>query len=157
MPVVDGPQHSHGFSLIELLIALVIAGLLMSLALPAYNGHVERAQIAKAIGDIQGLSLTIDRFRLNNNDRAPDTLAELGIAIPLDPWGREYQYLNIIDGKPSTGDVRKDGALNPLNSDFDLYSLGEDGLTQKPLNGANARDDIVRANDGAFVGLAEDY
>ena len=47
--------------------------------------------------------------------------------------------------------------MNPLNSDYDLYSVGEDGLTQKPLNASNARDDIVRANNGAFVGLAEDY
>lgn len=154
---MNGRTHSHGFSLIELMIALVVGALLLSLAVPAYNNHVERAQIAKAIGDIQGLSLAIDRFRLNNNDRAPDTLAELGIQVPLDPWGRAYQYLNIIDGKPSTGEVRKDGALNPLNSDFDLYSLGEDGLTQMPLNAARARDDIVRANNGAFVGLAEDY
>ena len=68
-----------------------------------------------------------------------------------------YQFLNIIDGNPPAADVRKDGALNPLNSDFDLYSMGEDGESQAPLNAALARDDIVRANNGAFVGRAKDY
>lgn len=154
---MKGRTHSFGFSLVELLIALVIATLLLSFAVPAYNDHVDRAKTAKAIGDIQGLSLAIDRHRLNNNDRVPDSLADLGIPVPLDPWGRSYQFLNIIDGSPPAADVRKDGALNPLNSDFDLYSLGEDGETHMPLNGARARDDIVRANNGAFVGKAKDY
>ena len=154
---MNGRSHSLGFSLIELLIALVVAALLLSFAIPAYNGHVERANTAKAIGDINGLSLAIDRFRLNNDDRVPDSLDDLGMQVPLDPWGRAYQFLNIIDGDPDPGAVRKDGALNPLNSDFDLYSLGADGVTQTALNGAKARDDIVRANDGAYIGRAKDY
>ncbi|MDJ0759398.1 MAG: prepilin-type N-terminal cleavage/methylation domain-containing protein [Woeseiaceae bacterium] len=154
---MNGRRRNRGFTLVELMITLVLATLLLSLGVPAYNDHVERASTSKAIGDILTLSLAIDSFRLRNNDRVPDTLAELGIPIPTDPWGRPYQFLNIIDGKPNKGDVRKDGALNPLNSDFDLYSLGKDGLSKKPLNAKHARDDIVRANNGAFVGRAEDY
>ncbi len=139
------------------MIALVLATLLLSLGVPAYNDHVERAKTNKAIGDILTLSLAIDSFRLRNNDRAPDTLAELNMDVPTDPWGRSYQYLNIVNGKPKKGKVRKDGKLNPLNSDYDLYSLGEDGLSKKPLNAKHSRDDIVRANNGGFVGRAEDY
>ena len=55
------------------------------------------------------------------------------------------------------GDVRKDKNLNPLNTDFDLYSLGEDGASASPLTAKNSRDDIVRANNGAYIGLGEDY
>jgi general secretion pathway protein G len=53
--------------------------------------------------------------------------------------------------------LRKDGKLNPLNTDFDLYSLGRDGESRETLNARPSRDDIVRANNGAFIGLAEDY
>ena len=39
----------------------------------------------------------------------------------------------------------------------DLYSMGADGSTAAPFTAARARDDIVRANEGGFVGLAGDY
>jgi general secretion pathway protein G len=45
----------------------------------------------------------------------------------------------------------------PINSDFDLYSVGKDGQSQDPLTAPVSRDDIVRANNGRFVGLASTY
>ena len=45
----------------------------------------------------------------------------------------------------------------PLNSDFDLYSMGPDGQTATPLTAKASRDDIVRANNGGFIGVASDY
>ena len=44
-----------------------------------------------------------------------------------------------------------------MNSDFDLYSVGNDGDSESPLSAKASRDDIVRANNGAFIGLGEDY
>jgi general secretion pathway protein G len=79
------------------------------------------------------------------------------MAIPLDPWGNEYQYLNIRAAGGGVGGFRKDGNLNPLNTDFDLYSMGADGSSAGPLSAKKSRDDIVRANNGAFIGLGEDY
>jgi general secretion pathway protein G len=150
-------RYADGFGLIDLIVTLVIASLLIALAVPAYNGFVDRAKVAKAIGDIGGLSVEIDRFSTNNEDRFPDTLAELPINIPRDPWGNEYQYLNIRAAAPGKGQFRKDGKLNPLNSDFDLFSVGKDGGFAGPLSAKKSRDDIVRANNGAFIGLGENY
>ena len=136
---------------------LVIAMLLVTLAIPSYSRYTERAKVTRAIGDIGSLSLYIDQFRLNNNDRVPVSLAEVGIEVPLDPWGRPYEYLNISTAGPGVGGLRKDGALNPLNTDFDLYSRGKDGESMGPLSATASRDDVVRANNGAFIGLGEDY
>jgi general secretion pathway protein G len=72
----------------------------------------------------------------------------------VDPWGHPYQYVNVAHAKP--GDVRRDRNLTPLNSDFDLYSLGPDGRTDARLDQGKGRDDIVRANNGQFVGVAQD-
>jgi general secretion pathway protein G len=55
------------------------------------------------------------------------------------------------------GKVRKDRFLVPINSTYDLYSMGADGRSVGPLTAAMSRDDIIRANDGAYVGLAEGY
>ncbi len=52
---------------------------------------------------------------------------------------------------------RKDKNLVPVNNDFDLYSMGEDGKSVAPFAAKHSRDDIVRANNGNFIGLAEDY
>ncbi len=52
---------------------------------------------------------------------------------------------------------RKDRFLVPINSDYDLYSMGPDGQTSEPLTVPLSRDDIVRASDGAYVGVAENF
>jgi general secretion pathway protein G len=152
-PRIDGER---GFSLPELLTVLVMICILASIAVPSYSEYAERARAGRAIADIRSLDLEIERFRLNNDDRIPDSLAELGIAVPQDPWGRPYRFLNIRNEKDKSR-VRKDGKLNPINADFDLYSVGKDGGTAPPLPAKESRDDIVRASDGAFVGYGRDY
>lgn len=147
----------QGFGLLDLMLAVIIASLLMAVAVPAYDQFVDRAKVARAIGDIASIGVEIERFRVRNNDRIPNVLDELPLEIPLDPWGAQYQYLNIGGAGPGVGDFRKDGKLNPLNSDFDLYSAGADGKSTGPLSAKVSRDDIVRANNGAFIGLGEDY
>jgi len=150
-------HRSKGFGLLELMVVLVISSLLISIAVPAYRQFVQCAKVAGAIGGIDAIALEIGRFQLKNNDALPLTLDELGIEIPLDPWEQAYEYLNIVAAGPGNGAFRKDGNLNPLNSDFDLYSVGRDGDSKGPLSAKASRDDIVRTNNGAFIGLAENY
>lgn len=147
----------QGMGLIDLMIAVIIASLLMAVAVPAYDQFIERAKVARAIGDIGSISIAIERFGIKNNSRIPNSLNELLMEVPLDPWGAPYQYLNISAAGPGNGALRKDGKLNPLNSDYDLFSAGADGESMGPLSATASRDDIVRANNGAFIGLGEDY
>jgi general secretion pathway protein G len=60
-------------------------------------------------------------------------------------------------GGNAGGKCRKDKSLHPINSDYDLYSMGEDGKSQDPLTAKVSRDDIVRASNGGFIGLAANY
>jgi general secretion pathway protein G len=129
----------------------------MSLAVPVYGRYVQRAKIAKACGDIGTIGIEVERFRLTSNDRIPQSLDELGIEIPVDPWNRPYVYVNIQSAGAGFGGLRKDGKLNPLNTDFDLYSKGKNGDSKGPLSAKASRDDIIRANNGSFVGLGEDF
>lgn len=147
----------QGMGLIDLMLAVTIASLLMAVAVPAYDQFIDRARVARAIGDIGSISIAIERFGIKNNGRLPNSLNELLMDVPIDPWGAPYQYLNIVAAGPGNGAFRKDGKLNPLNSDFDLCSVGADGESMGPLSAAKSRDDIVRANNGAFIGLGEDY
>ena len=55
------------------------------------------------------------------------------------------------------GSARKDRFLAPINSDYDLYSAGPDGRTRPPLQNPDSRDDVIRAADGSFYGIAEGF
>ncbi len=152
---VAGPSRERAFTLIEILIALMILGVLGTIATGSYSRYVERTRVAKAVADIGAMSVTIQRFQ-DDNRAYPNTLAEINAADKLDPWGRPYNYYNLTTRR-GNGTARKDKKLSPLNTDFDLYSSGKDGRSLAPLVTPVSRDDVVRARDGKFIGLASDF
>ncbi len=146
-----------GFSLIELMLAVTIAGILAAIAYPMYQDYRDRLNRTQAIADIRDIENVVARYQ-STTDQLPDSLADIGQAGRLDPWGHPYAYLRIDGGNiKGKGKLRKDRNLVPLNSDYDLYSSGKDGESRMPLTAKASRDDIVRANNGEFVGLATDY
>lgn len=119
---------NRGFSLIELIVVLVILGLLATVVGPKVMDRLGRgkSEIAKLqIDQLEG-ALGLFRFDVGRYPSTAEGMAALidnpGIenwagpyldkrTLPKDPWGREYQY-------------RAPGQYG----DFDLYSLGADGM-----------------------------
>jgi general secretion pathway protein G len=124
-----------------------------SFAVPAFNGYVERSRVARAVSDIGTMSLKLHRWQQDAHT-LPANLAEAGI-VGVDPWGRPYVYLRAADARRAQ--LRKDGELVPVNTDFDLYSLGPDGVSALALPAAPSLDDVVRAANGSYIGLAANY
>jgi general secretion pathway protein G len=151
----DGGRRARGLTLIELMVTVGIVAVLAAIALPSWASYRQRVMTDQARKDIVIMSATIGRYQLDAQ-AYPNSLADAGLGAPLDPWGRPYAYLP-LDGGRNRGAARKDHSLVPLNTDFDLYSCGPDGASMPPLTAAASRDDIVRANNGAFVGVATDY
>ena len=149
----------HAFTLIELLVAIAIVGVISSVAVPSYREYVERADVAQAIADIYRIDVAMATFETANTGRLPNSLADIDMDGLLDPWGNPYQYLNLSDPtiKGIKGKARKDRNLVPINSDYDLYSTGKDGMSASPLTAKDSHDDIVRAGNGRFVGKASDF
>jgi len=154
----DLKTHSSGFTLIEVMIVIAIVGILTSIGVPNYIKYREKARIAVAITEIKFIEKKIANFVVEDG-KLPEDLSEIGMDRILDPWGRPYKYLKIKgnDGKGKKFKPRMDLSLHPINTDFDLCSLGKDGKSTAPLTAKISQDDIVRANNGGFVDLASNY
>ena len=146
---------ARGFTFIEMLLVIVIAGVLIAIAVPSFERYIERSRLVETTVEIGTLQKRIRDHEMAKG-ALPDDLADVGYGGKQDAWGRSYEYLNLRNMK-GNGKARKDKSLAPLNSDFDLYSVGRDGITQPSLSNPASRDDVVRARDGRFVGLAEEF
>ena len=126
-----GAETSHrqaGFSLLEIMIAMTILGLLASVVVINVLPAQDRAMVQKAVADIATLEQALDAYRLDMR-RYPDIAEGLQALVaepdggwsagrvegyvrrlPNDPWGNPYQY--VYPGEHGV---------------VDIYSLGRDG------------------------------
>lgn len=164
-PLGRAHDHGHryalfcarsGMTLIETLLVVTILGTLLGLAVGAYLGHLQRARLAEMMSDLVTISHEIDIYEADLGGY-PGKLSDLALGrTAKDPWGQPYRYL------PSTAQDwerfrRRDRFLVPLNSDYDLYSVGPDGDTAGPLTAKASHDDFIRAGNGSYVGLACEF
>ena len=130
--MVKGMNQQRGFSLVEILVVLVILGLLVSVVAPTVLNRADEARVQKVYADFANIETALKLYRLDNFvyptteqglealvepsglDPIPRNFKKGGYLerVPVDPWGRPYLYL-------SPGE----------NGEFDIYSLGADGLS----------------------------
>ncbi len=120
-------RNSHGFTLLELLVVIVIIGLLAGYVAPRYFSQVGKSEIQIAKAQIDALDKALDQYRLDVRryptvDEGLQALTTkpanepnwngpyLKKAVPNDPWGRPYIYR--VPGQ---------------KGEFDLLSYGRDG------------------------------
>jgi len=155
-----------GFTLLELMIVSVVAVILLVMAYAVYPnnpigcdndsrpGYIARAYMAASMADLMEINLKLESFDLSHR-RLPTDLSELGIDT-IDPWGNPYVFLN-FDGINGNGPKRKFHSAVPVNTYFDVYSMGADGKTSTPFTSQPGADDIVMAGDGTYFGMACNY
>jgi type IV pilus assembly protein PilE len=72
-------QHkNHGFTLIELMIAVAVVAILASITLPSLEGHVHRARRSDVLASMVQIQAAQERFRSNNASYG--SLNEIGVA-----------------------------------------------------------------------------
>ena len=156
-------RRSGGFTIVELIVVIGVLAVLTIIGMGVYSHFIDKAKNTRAIAEIRGLEKEILEF-WHTNDRLPDNLSELDRAVMLDPWKTPYQYIN-FDTAPDSEEKRRTkgnkgkgkGAGDPLNSDYDLFSMGKDRTSAPVLTDDTSKDDIVRADDGSYTGLVSEY
>lgn len=150
-----GPAgRQRAFTLLELMMSVAVVSLLFTIGLPTYRGIVRQQSVNQCVRDLVTIAGELEKYRTMHFE-LPDDLDELDGVPRIDPWGFDYRFLNFQSA--IKGKIRKDHNLHPLNSEFDLYSIGPDGKSVAPLTARASRDDVIWARDGSFVGVAEDY
>ncbi len=143
------------FTFIELIISISIIGVLCGIAAPIYADFRYRTQLETAKAIIREIEAGINMYYIRYGTY-PATLDDAMQAVPLDPWGNPYQYVSSEDPTWSAK-YRVDRNMQPLNTDYDLYSIGMDGQTNRNLAAMASLDDVLRAGNGGFTDLASRF
>jgi type II secretory pathway pseudopilin PulG len=133
----------------ELIAVSAVIAILATFAIPAYRVFLEHTRNSRAMTEIRILETEIYDYE-GRFGFLPTNLAAIDRGTLNDPWGRSYIY------SPTLTRIR---FADLLNDDFDLYSMGTDGLTEAEVGGGGGtgKDDLVRGRGGAFLGLGENW
>ena len=136
-----------GFTLIELIVVTTILGVLTLMAFPVFSNYIRTVKNGACAADIRVIDKAIQAYVIDKN-ALPNSLDDVGMGEKLDPWKRLYVYQDLSKGAA----LMNFAGIEALNTDYDLYSKGEDGASTPASGNPGNEDDIVRSNDGVYVG-----
>ena len=146
------PGRARRWTLLKILVAIAVLATLGTVGVVVVRHSMHTSRVDTAIAEIEELQRDIESYYETHYDY-PLSLDDVGHGGRQDPWGNPYEFLFYATVKR----VRSDKNLPVLNSDYDLFSTGPDGKWKPALSSKVSRDDIIRANDGEFIGLAEKF
>jgi type IV pilus assembly protein PilE len=137
---------SKGFTLIELVVAMVIVGILAAIAIPAYSSYVAKSHRTDAKTALLDMASLEERFFSTNNSysQTPSDLGYTG-AVPF-PVGSGYYNITVLtavaatppagltNGTPATYTITASAVGNQATGDpscatFTINSAGQQGAT----------------------------
>jgi general secretion pathway protein G len=144
-------SKDQGFTLIELVTVVILMGILALMAFFGYRKYVYKAEVITAVSDIAAIEKVIYGYTIDFGGSYPPDLSAVDYGGLKDPWGNVYVYEDNLTLGPRTK-----GGIN-INTDYDLYSLGRDGVSAQDVAAPASLDDVIRAADGKYKGRAEQY
>ena len=85
-------KRAKGFTLIELMIAVVVVSILAAIALPAYSNYVKRGKIAEATSTLGSLRVSMEQYYQDNRTYQNAAGTACGVAMPTSPAVKYFQF-----------------------------------------------------------------
>lgn len=106
-----------GFTLIELMIVIAILGILMAIAIPAYQDYTVRAKVTEAMNRAGGLKSAVADY-YNNTGTFPADMSDMGLVNETNPSlnvsGVHIYDNNICIHMRNTGAPSIDNTQHPI-------------------------------------------
>ncbi len=139
MRVARGRRAGKGFTLIELMIALAIVGVLLVIAIPNYQDSMRKTRRSDAMAALLDLSLRQEKFRAQNGTYTTTIDAATGLNL-----GRTTSvdgYYNLTAEACASGTIArcyllKAAPTGAQSSDTDCGTLSLDSTNVKAATGS---------------------
>ena len=120
-------MRRNGFTMIELLVAVTILALLVSIAAPRYFGNLDRAKEDVLREDLYVMRDAIDKFYADRG-KYPDSLEELVTErylrkVPVDPFTQSVRTWVLVPAEDKSAHGVQDVHSGAPNSGSDGTSL----------------------------------
>lgn len=76
-------KNQQGFTLIEVMIAVVIIGILMAVAYPSYQAHIIESHRKEVQGTLEAMATAMERYRTDNNTYLGSRTASAAASAPI--------------------------------------------------------------------------
>jgi type IV pilus assembly protein PilE len=106
------PSHQRAFSLIEVMIAVVVVGILTAIALPQYNAYVQRSRIVDATQALNDYRVRMEQFFQDR--RQYNDVANCGAPLPPMPPGATWNFTCAPAGNPALSYVATATGVGPM-------------------------------------------
>lgn len=123
--------RTKGFTLIELMIAVVIVGILAAIAYPSYSNYVQKSRRAEAQAELLRIAQLQERYYADNNTYAT-SLSDLGVSSTT-PEG--YYSLSLASTNPTETFTATATAIGAQANDTSCATLSIDAAGQKTSTG----------------------
>lgn len=100
--MIRPPRSGTGFTLVELMVAVVVLGIILAIAYPTYTDFVERSRRSEATEALQNLS-TLQEQYYNDNKAYTGNLSDLGMPVNTE---NDYYQLSIPAGATVDGTLQ---------------------------------------------------
>lgn len=135
-------QRQSGFTLIEIMIAVVIIGILAAISLPAYEGYVMRARLIEAHTALASTQPRLEQFWSNNRTYAGFAGSEEDeeVASLMPPDSDNFTY-KLEDADATSYTLVATGRAAADGFEFTINQAGARVTTKTPAEPWEANDE----------------
>ncbi|HEY9818742.1 MAG TPA: type IV pilin protein [Candidatus Obscuribacterales bacterium] len=129
------PRRSAGFTLIELLIAVAVIGILAAIAIPSYQGYVEKARRTDAISALSNTAGELERcYTVGSNYTATN--------CPSGTFDSEEEFYSIsISASAATFTLEAAPQGAQSGDECGVFTLDQQGVRGNEKNDGTPIDD----------------